>query len=250
MKKLVVMSGKGGVGKSTVAANLAFKLTDEGKKVGVFDSDFHGPTIPKLMGVKQEGMTADEEEKIRPAEVKPNLKVVSMEFLLPDKDTPVIWRGPMKMKVINQFLDDVEWGDIDYLIIDLPPGTGDEPLSIAQQIPDNDGAVIVTTPQEVSVRAVKKSVNFARKLDMDVIGVVENMSSFRCPHCGERIEMFGEGGGEDMADELGVPFLGRIPWNPDIVKSGETGSPFFADDSELIDAFGKIVGKIEKKIGG
>ncbi len=250
MKTIVVMSGKGGVGKSTVAANLAYKLSNDGFSVGIFDSDFHGPTIPKMLGVRGKKMRPDQnQESIKPVDASPNLKVISMDFLLPDDDSAVIWRGPMKMKVINQMVEDVEWGDIDYLVIDLPPGTGDEPLSIAQQIPDVTGAVIVTTPQDVALQAVKRSINFAKKLDMDVLGVVENMSSFKCPNCGETIELFGEGGGKKMSEDIGVPFLGSVPFTPEIVKSGEEGDPSSYLSSESSVSFDKIVSNLKKKVG-
>ncbi len=242
MKKIVVMSGKGGVGKSTVAANLAFKLSKEGAKVGIFDSDFHGPSIPKMLG-------AEEEDKITPVSVTENLKAVSMEFLLPDDDSAVIWRGPMKMKAISQFMEQVEWGDIDYLVVDLPPGTGDEPLSIAQQLKDIDGSVVVTTPQDVALQAVRRSINFSEKVNMNVLGVVENMSGLKCPNCGEKIDVFGSGGAVDMAESIGVELLGSIPLDPNIMKSGEEGRSFLDEGSEASKAFNDIVDKIKKKVG-
>lgn len=248
MKKIVVMSGKGGVGKSTVAANLGSILAYQGNKVGLFDSDFHGPTIPQMLGVRGNKLSP-EQEKIKPVSVDENLKVISMDFLLPSDDSAVIWRGPMKMKVINQMIEDVEWDDIDYLIIDLPPGTGDEPLSIAQQLSDIDGAVIVTTPQDVALLAVKKSINFARKLNLPVIGVIENMSGFTCPNCGEKIELFGEGGGKKMSEDLDVPFLGKIPISADIVKSGEEGKSLMDLNSESLEYFENIIDKIKNEIG-
>ncbi|MBS3816598.1 MAG: Mrp/NBP35 family ATP-binding protein [Candidatus Thermoplasmatota archaeon] len=249
MNKIVVMSGKGGVGKSTVAANLAFKFASEGKKVGIFDSDFHGPSIPQMLGVKEDILGARDEKNIEPVEVDSNLKVVSMEFLLPDDDSAVIWRGPMKMKAIKQFVEQVNWGDIDYLIIDLPPGTGDEPLSIAQQIPELDGSVIVTTPQEVAVQAVKKSISFSEKLDLGVLGVIENMSGLTCPNCGEEIEVFGSGGGKEMAEKLDVPFLGEIPLDPEIMASGEEGEPFFGKSAAYSESFEDIVEKLLERLG-
>ncbi|MFO7793070.1 MAG: Mrp/NBP35 family ATP-binding protein [Candidatus Saliniplasma sp.] len=248
MKKIVVMSGKGGVGKSTVAANLAFSLSDDGDKVGIFDSDFHGPTIPKMLGVKGKKLTPDQ-EKIKPVSVNENLEVISMDFLLPDDDSAVIWRGPMKMKVINQMLGDVVWDGIDYMVVDLPPGTGDEPLSIAQQIPDIDGVIIVTTPQDVALQAVRKSINFAKKLNLKVLGVVENMDGLTCPNCGEMIKLFGEGGGERMSQELDVPYLGSIPIDPEIMKSGEEGKSFTETDSESTEAFREIINKIKDNMG-
>ena len=249
MKKIVVMSGKGGVGKSTVAANLAFKLSQDGAKVGIFDSDFHGPSIPKMLGVKGKMLGAEEGDKITPVSVTENLKAVSMEFLLPDDDSAVIWRGPMKMKAISQFMEQVEWGDIDYLVVDLPPGTGDEPLSIAQQIKDIDGSVVVTTPQDVALQAVRRSINFSEKVNMNVLGVVENMSGLKCPNCGEKIDVFGSGGAVDMAESVGVELLGSIPLDPSIMKSGEEGHSFLDEDSEASKAFKDIVDKIKKKVG-
>ncbi len=248
MNKIVVMSGKGGVGKSTVAANLAFKLADEGNNVGIFDSDFHGPSIPQMVGVKEGMLGARDEDTIEPVEVNENLQVFSMDFLLGNEDSAVIWRGPMKMKAIKQFIEKIQWGDLDFMIIDLPPGTGDEPLSVAQQITDISGAVIVTTPQDVSVQAVERSVGFAKKLDMKILGIVENMSGITCPNCGEEIDVFGEGGGESMAENVGEPFLGSIPLDPKIMESGEKGKTFLDEDSESSKAFQNIVENIYDRL--
>ena len=245
--KILVMSGKGGVGKSTVAANLSFALQLHGNSVGLLDVDIHGPNIPKMLGI-EEGQLSAFGGGIFPVQIPPNLKVVSMAFLLRDKDTPVIWRGPIKMGVIEQFLGDVIWGDLNYLCIDLPPGTGDEPLSIAQLIPGgNRGVVIVTTPQDVALLDSRKAVNFAKELHIPVIGIVENMSGLICPYCGKKIDLFKVGGGEKAAKELGVPFLGRIPIDPTIVLSGDAGKPFLLEDpnSEAAKAFNQIVEKIE-----
>jgi ATP-binding protein involved in chromosome partitioning len=242
--RILVFSGKGGVGKSTVAANLALALAQRGKMVGALDVDIHGPNLAKILGVENRKMDISA-ERISPVQVNENLKLVSMSFLLQDPDLPVIWRGPMKMKVIRQFLGDVEWGDLDWLVIDSPPGTGDEPLSVAQLIPAT-GAIVVTTPQEVSVLDSRKAVVFAMKLNLRVLGIIENMSGLICPHCGRRIDLFKTGGGERAAAELGVPFLGRIPIDPQIVVSGDEGKPF-ADvqkDSEASRAFREIVDKI------
>src|SRR6184192_3142825 len=213
--KIVVMSGKGGVGKSTVAANLACVLA-EGGTAGLVDADVTGPDIAKLMGVEDAQMI--------------------------DRDTAVVWRGPLKIKALKQMLSDVEWGDLDYLVIDLPPGTSDEPLSVAQEIPDADGAVVVTTPQEVSLLDVRKSIAFARAVKMDILGVIENMSGFVCPHCGKQTDIFKIGGGEAAAKELGLPFLGRVPIDPRIVIGGDAGTPFVLEhpDSEATKAFGGI----------
>jgi len=208
--EILVLSGKGGVGKSTVAANLARALALRDLTVGLLDADIHGPNLPLLLGI--EGQRAlGSEEGILPVEVGPKLKVMSISFLLPDAEQPVVWRGPLKGGLIKQFLADVEWGPLDFLIVDNPPGTGDEPLTAAQSLPDPDGAIIVSLPQEVSLLDCRKAVNFARALNVPVLGVIENMSGFVCPHCGQQVDIFGTGGAEKMAAQMGVPFLGRIP---------------------------------------
>jgi len=224
--KLLIISGKGGVGKTTVAVNLAFSLALEDKKVGLLDVDIHGPNIAKMVGAEGKNLGALPDGKIEPIFVPPGVKMVSISPLLKSSDTPVIWRGPLKMKLISQFLSDVDWGDLDFLIIDSPPGTGDEPLSCAQLIPDLTGAIIVTTPQEVALLDSRKAVNFARAVNVQVIGIIENMSGLTCPHCGKEINLFKKGGGEKSARELGVPFLGRLPLDPGIVASGDEGKPF------------------------
>jgi len=223
--KIMVLSGKGGVGKSTVAANLAMALALEGYQVGLMDIDIHGPSIPKLLGLEGAAILGGEEGLI-PIQMSENFKVMSMGFLLREADDAVIWRGPLKMAVIKQFLKDVHWGELDFLIIDSPPGTGDEPLSAAQLIETLDGAIIVTTPQELSIIDVQRSIGFCRKLKIPVLGVIENMSGFVCPHCGKRTEIFKSGGGERMAKEMGVVFLGKIPLEPKIVEAGDSGKPF------------------------
>lgn len=243
-KRILVFSGKGGVGKSTVAANLAVAISQKPKKVGLLDVDIHGPNLAKMLGVDDRTLEISP-DIIKPVQVNENLKLVSMSFLLQSPDLPVIWRGPMKMKVIQQFLGDVDWGDLDWLIIDSPPGTGDEPLSVAQLIPAT-GAIIVTTPQDVSVLDSRKAIVFALKLNLKILGIIENMSGMVCPHCGRRIDLFKVGGGEKAARELNVPFLGRIPIDPKIVVSGDEGKPFAVGqpDSEASRAFGEIVDKI------
>ncbi len=248
MITLAVMSGKGGVGKSTVAANLATALSEKGNEVGILDSDFHGPTIPKLLGIKNGRLRVTEDEEMIPLDVKQNLKAVSIDLMQKNKDAPVIWRGPMKMKMIKNLLNDVKWNNLDYLIIDLPPGTGDEPLSIAQEIEDINGSVIVTTPQEVSIQSVRKSIQFSREVNMPVIGLVENMGEFICPNCGESTNIFGSGGGEELANELDIPYLGSVPLDPEIVKSGEKGEPFVNKENKSSIAFEEIVERIIEEV--
>jgi ATP-binding protein involved in chromosome partitioning len=222
---ILVLSGKGGVGKSTVSTNLASALAAHGRQVGLLDLDIHGPNIPKMLGIENE-RPAVLEKSMEPVHVTGKLSVMSMAFLLPDKTSPVIWRGPMKMAVIQQFLSEVNWGALDYLIVDLPPGTGDEALSIVQLAPNVQGAVIVTTPQEVAVLDAVKAVKFIEKMDLPVIGIIENMSGMICPHCNKTIDLFATGGGEKAAKELGVPYLGSIPLDPAMVKAGDEGRPY------------------------
>jgi len=248
-RRLVVMSNKGGVGKSTVAVNLALGLARKAMRVGLLDIDIHGPCIPKMLGLEEMPLVGDG-KKIQPVSYTSNLKVVSMGFLIGDKESPVIWRGPLKMKAIQQFLEDVEWGIIDFLIIDSPPGTGDEPLSVAQLIKDIDGVIIVTTPQEVALLDSRKAVNFAKRLNIPVLGIIENMSGFICPHCGKRTDLFKTGGGERAAKQMEVPFLGKIPIEPEIVLSGDEGRPFVWEqrDSQAIKAFSEMVDQIMKNL--
>jgi len=248
--KLLIISGKGGVGKTTVATNLAFSLALRGKKVGLLDVDIHGPNIPKMVGVEGEKLSALPDGRIEPIFVPSGVKVVSVSPLLRNSDTPVIWRGPLKMKLISQFLSDVEWGELDYLIVDSPPGTGDEPLSAAQLISSLTGAIIVTTPQEVALLDSRKAVNFARALNIPIIGIIENMSGFTCPKCGETTYLFKTGGGERSARELDVPFLGKIPLDPEIVDSGDKGEPFVVThkNSSKQNHMDKIVDNIIKEI--
>mgnify|MGYP001097219172 CR=1 FL=1 len=230
---VVVLSGKGGVGKSTVAANLAAALAAAGKRVGLLDADMHGPSIPRMFGLQGKPASSDG-ESILPVPYNERLKVMSIGFLLQTQKDAVIWRGPLKMSVLRQFLSDVEWGELDYLILDLPPGTGDEPLSVAQLLPNADGGILVTTPQEVALSDVRRCVDFCNKINLRVLGVVENMSGFICPHCGERSDIFGTDGGEMMAAEMEVPFLARVPLDPAVMHSCEDGGPLVeqAPDSE------------------
>ena len=228
--KILVLSGKGGVGKSTVAANLAVSLASRGQRVGLLDVDIHGPSIPQILGVS--GSTPElagpghDSALLHPLPAEEGLLVMSIGFLIENRDMAVIWRGPMKYKLIKQFLKDVAWGDLDYLVIDSPPGTGDEPLAVAQLLEDATGAVIVSTPQALAVSDVRKSVTFCRQLNLPVLGVIENMSGFVCPSCGERVDIFKTGGGETMAQEMNTPFLGRIPIDPRFVETGDNGTPF------------------------
>jgi len=222
--KILVMSGKGGVGKSTVAVNLAVALSMAGKKVGLLDVDIHGPSVPTMLNLTEERLAA-KNDKMLPVRIG-ELKVMSIGFLLREQDDAVIWRGPMKMGVIKQFLTEVEWGELDYLVIDSPPGTGDEPLSVCQLIDRVDGAIVVTTPQEVSAADVRKSIDFCLKLNLPVLGIVENMSGFVCPKCGEITEIFKSGAGEALADKFGLRLLGKIPLDPQVCNAGDSGKPF------------------------
>lgn len=223
--KVMVLSGKGGVGKSTVAVNIAVSLALEGKKVGILDTDFHGPSVPTLLNLEK-ARPASDGTSILPVDFVQGIKVMSIGFLLPSQDDAVIWRGPMKMNVIKQLLTEVNWGELDYLIIDFPPGTGDEPLSVAQLIPQSDGAVVVTTPQNLSLNDVRRCINFCKQVNVPVLGVIENMSGLVCPNCKTVINIFKTGGGEKMAGEMGVPFLGKIPIEPQIVEASDSGKPF------------------------
>jgi Mrp family chromosome partitioning ATPase len=243
--KLLVLSGKGGVGKTTVAVNLAWALSQRNMKVGVLDVDIHGPNVPKMLGLEETHLVSSK-GFIDPASLGRNLKVISMAFLLDSPDVPVIWRGPLKMTAIRQFLSDVNWGKLDYLVVDAPPGTGDEPLSVCQLIKDISGAIIVTTPQEVSLIDVKKSISFIKKLNVPITGVVENMSGFVCPHCGKTTDIFKTGGGKRIAEELNIPFLGSIPLEPKIVETSDRGKPFMdlKSEGESKQKFEEIVERI------
>ncbi|MBN1155549.1 Mrp/NBP35 family ATP-binding protein [candidate division KSB1 bacterium] len=247
--KLIVMSGKGGVGKSTVSTNLAYGLSFTGMDVGILDIDIHGPSLGKMMGIEGQFIqNKSEGGKLIPIEVN-GLKVVTMASLLKDSDTPVIWRGPLKMSAIKQFLGEIEWGALDYLVIDSPPGTGDEPLSICQLIPETDGSIIVTTPQDVALIDSRKTVKFSEALNIPVMGIIENMSGLKCPHCGEIINLFKTGGGEQAAGAMNVPFLGRIPIDPNIVEASDSGKAFIYDfsNSDAGKAMQEIVNKIIEK---
>ncbi len=244
--KLAVISGKGGVGKTTVAVNLAVALAMRGHEVGILDADITGPCVPKMLGLSGSRLVAGP-PGIFPVVGPLGIRVVSMDFLLPDEETPVIWRGPLKSAAIRQFLADIVWGPLDYLIVDLPPGTGDEALTIMQLLPDMDGAIVITIPSEVSQAVVKKAVSFSQKLGIPVVGVVENMSGFVCPKCGTYVPIFREGGGERIARRMGVPFLGRVPLDPRICEASDAGEPFIAKHKETpaAKAFLEIAEKIE-----
>jgi len=246
--KIAVISGKGGVGKSTVSANLAVAFAAHGHtdQVGILDADIHGPSIPKILGLTGQRLQTGP-QGVFPVSGPLGIKVVSMDFLLPDVEAPVIWRGPLKMTAIRQFLSDVVWGELDILVIDLPPGTGDEPLSIAQLLPEMDGVVIVTIPSEVSETVVKKTVTFARRLGIPIIGIIENMSGFVCPHCGTKTDIFQSGGGQKLSDELNIPFLGNIPLDPKVGEDSDKGLPFIVAnaDSPASKIFIEITRKIE-----
>lgn len=222
--KIVVLSGKGGVGKSTVATNLAVALSQSGRNVGLLDIDIHGPSIPTMLGLT--GASPTSNGAVLDPVYLDTLKVMSIGFLIHSDNEAIIWRGPMKIKAIKQLLGDVEWGDLDYLIIDCPPGTGDEPLSICQLIEHPDGAIIVTTPQQVATIDVRKSLTFCRKLALPVLGILENMSGFTCPKCGEVVQIFPPGGGQEIATDFNVPFLGALPMDPAISLACDSGTPF------------------------
>ncbi|MDD4272354.1 MAG: Mrp/NBP35 family ATP-binding protein [Desulfobacter postgatei] len=239
-RKFIVMSGKGGVGKTSVSVNLAIALANMGYKVGLLDVDIHGPDVPQMLGLSGI-LSVDLDKKMVPMRYGDNLKVVSMEFLTQNKDDAIIWRGPVKHTVIRQFIGEVGWGVLDFLVIDSPPGTGDEPLTVAKLIPDAQ-AIIVTTPQEVALADIRKSISFCRNVNMGIFGIIENMSGFICPHCGKNVDIFGTGGGEKTAKTYGLRFLGRIPFDPDMVTCGDQGVSFqhLHAQSPITDAFIRI----------
>jgi ATP-binding protein involved in chromosome partitioning len=248
--KILVMSGKGGVGKSTVAVNLAMSLAKRGHKVGLMDVDLHGPDVVRMLNLQGVLETpAEPEGLISPLTHGENLKVVSLEYMMKDRDEAIIWRGPLKIQAIRQFIADMDWGELDYLVVDSPPGTGDEPLTVAQTIPLVK-AVVVTTPQQVALADVRKSISFCKSVKIDVVGVVENMSGFVCPHCGETVDIFKSGGGEQVARQFDLPFLGRIPMDPQVVAAGDDGTTYLSSDeqSPAVQAFSRIVSAVEKRL--
>ncbi|PSP99348.1 MRP family ATP-binding protein [Halobacteriales archaeon QS_5_70_17] len=242
---VAVASGKGGVGKSTVAVNLAAGLADRGARVGLFDADIYGPNVPRMVSAEERPQATDQETIIPPERF--GVKLMSMDFLV-GEDDPVIWRGPMVHKIITQLWDDVEWGDLDYLVVDLPPGTGDTQLTLLQSVP-LAGAVIVTTPQEVALDDARKALRMFGKHDTPVLGIVENMSSFRCPDCGSDHAIFGEGGGRRFAEEVDMPFLGEIPLDPGVRQGGDEGAPVVLDDGDTSAAFRQFVERAADNIG-
>ncbi|NLA74171.1 MAG: Mrp/NBP35 family ATP-binding protein [Deltaproteobacteria bacterium] len=244
--KIVVMSGKGGVGKSSVAAFLSISLAKKGYRVGLMDVDLHGPSIPRMLGINANIAVSPVSGKAMPIEPMPNLQVISIESIMgTDKDAATIWRGPIKIGVIRQFISDMDWAELDYLVIDSPPGTGDEPLTIAQTIKDAK-ALIVTTPQEISIADVRKSINFCRQVNMEMLGVVENMNGLKCPHCGEAINLFKSDGGKEMAEKAGVNLLASLPIEPEVVKLADTGrlSELYDAGIGFSDEFNKMVEQI------
>lgn len=243
--KLAVLSGKGGVGKTTVSVNLATALAWRGHTVGLLDADIHGPDVPKMLGLEGTRMVGGD-KGLEPVLGPLNILTVSMEFLLQTADTPVIWRGPLKMRVISEFLSKVNWGNLDFLIIDLPPGTGDESLSIMQLIPDLDGVIIVTTPQEVALLDSRKAANMVRQMNIPIIGLIENMSSFYCPHCGKVTNIFGKGGAKSAAKDLNLYFLGDLPFDHHVMDLSDQGKPFIVSQSDapVAKAFQQIIERL------
>ncbi|MGC9314744.1 MAG: Mrp/NBP35 family ATP-binding protein [bacterium] len=246
--KILVLSGKGGVGKSTVAVNLAYGLAKLGYRAGLLDIDIHGPSVGKMAGIEDMQIMGGPNNMIQPI-IKDDVRIITMANLLPPGDTPVVWRGPMKANAIDQFLSEVDWGDLDFLVIDSPPGTGDEPLSIIQRLPEMDGAVIVTTPQDVALSDARRTVSFSRMLKIPVLGIVENMSGFVCPSCGERTDIFKRGGGESAAGNLDVDFLGALPIEPAVMEASDAGTPYVKahPDSETAAGMMNIAEKIADK---
>lgn len=242
--KIFVMSGKGGVGKSSVAVNIAAALADRGFKVGILDVDIHGPSVPHLLGITGQ-LDVERGNLVVPKKVNDNLHVVSMESLLKDPDQAVLWRGPMKTSAIRQFISDVQWGELDFLVVDSPPGTGDEPMTVLKTIPESL-AVVVTTPQEVSLADVRKAINFLQYAKANIMGVVENMSGLICPHCHENIDLFKKGGGEELAAKYSLPFLGAVPLDPTTVVAGDLGKPvvLLDEDSPAKLAFRAVADRI------
>ncbi|WP_035245190.1 Mrp/NBP35 family ATP-binding protein [Desulfogranum mediterraneum] len=248
--KILVMSGKGGVGKSTVAVNLALSLAKKGHSVGLMDVDLHGPDICRMLNLTGSlEAPSNPDALIPPLTYNENLKVVSLEYMMKDRDDAIIWRGPLKIQAIRQFVADMDWGELDYLVVDAPPGTGDEPLSVAQTMPGVH-AVVVTTPQAVALADVRKSINFCKTVEMPIVGVVENMSGFICPHCEETVDIFSSGGGEQTARDYELAFLGRVPMDPRVVVAGDSGTPYLSSEEETpaTKAFDQVVTAVETRL--
>ncbi len=247
--KLVVISGKGGVGKTTVAVNLAMSLASVGLRVGILDVDITGPNVTKMLGVSTElkPRVDPDAKKFYPVLGPLNLKVLSMAFLTMSTDEPVIWRGPMKMGAVRQFLGDAVWGELDYIVFDLPPGTSDETLDILQLIPD-ENVIVVTTPQEVSLMDARKTIRMAQIMERNILGIIENMSGFNCPHCGKYIDLYPPGGAEKASRDFNVRLLGKIPFEVEVSEQGDQGLPFVIKnpDSASAKAFKEIVKKIRE----
>lgn len=249
--KIIILSGKGGVGKSTVAVNLAYGLAEKGKKVGILDVDIHGPSTAKLLGIEGKVLTSKKKgDRPEPIRVDENLYALTIASLLGSPDDPVIWRGPLKMKLIRQFLQDIQWPPLDYLIVDSPPGTGDEPLSAIQLIGKMDGSVIVSTPQDLSLLDARKTINFSRKVNVPVIGIIQNMTAFKCPYCGQYIDIFEGAGTEKAAKDFGVEILGKIPIDKKIVETGDKGEAYIKNykESDSAMAMTHIVDKIIERL--
>lgn len=247
--KVMVISGKGGVGKSFITTSLALATAAMGRSVGILDADIHGPSIPKILGISKPLMYVDE-QGIHPAVGPLNIRVISTQLFLPEEDTPVIWRGPLKGRLLGEFLSRVVWGSLDYMYVDLPPGTGDEALSVAQYIKDTSGAVIITIPSDLSRVVVKKAARFCKELKIPILGVIENMSSFTCPKCGTTYELFGSGAGARIANEVGIPYLGSIPLDPRVSECNDNGEPFIIKypDTQAAKAIKEITEKIIKAL--
>lgn len=247
---IMIISGKGGVGKSTVAANLARYMAQQGSRVGLLDADLHGPNAAVMTGTDEMRLQA-RGDVILPAEGPDGMEVISIAMMLPERDSPTIWRGPLRSNMLRQFLADVQWGELDYLFVDLPPGTGDEALTIAQALPEGDGAIVVTTPQGVSQDDCRKAINFVRKVELPVIGVVENMSGFVCPYCGKETPIFSQGGGREMAEQMDVPYLGSLPLVPEVVTRSDRGESVVDESApEAIQtAFSSLADAVKSEIG-